>query len=104
MRPLTETLLAAACEMEGDVSPMVREALSRWYGPGSEWARRDSALGAVSCPDWDGGTWCDACRQERCSPWGTTLLREVCCVLWPWAADAIRKRSPPPGGDEEIPW
>lgn len=59
---------------------------------------------AVSCPDWDGGTWCDACRQERCSPWGTTLLREVCCVLWPWAADAIRKRSPPPGGDEEIPW
>ena len=38
MRPLTEELLAAACEMEGDVSPLVREALAKRYGPGSGWA------------------------------------------------------------------
>ena len=95
MRPLTDTLLAAVCELEGDVSPLVREVLAAWYGPGSAWARG----GTGACPDWDeelGGERCDCWWSEDCRPGGTTLLREVCCVLWPWAADEIRRGRPGP--------
>ena len=108
MRPLTEALLAAVCELEGDVSPQVREALAKWYGPGSGWARGDRpgfTAHSEACPDWDeelGGARCDCCWREDCRPGGTTLLREVCCILWPWAADAIRRRAATDDGD--TPW
>lgn len=107
MRPLTETLLAAVCELEGGVAPPVRDALARRYGQGSGWARGEHPAGHDGCPDWDeefGSMWCDCCWRDDCRPGGTTLLREVCCVLWPWAADAIRRRRPTPADEEEIPW
>ena len=107
MRLLTETLLAAVCELEGGVAVPVREALARRYGPGSGWASGEHPAGYDGCPDWDkefGSTWCDCCWRGDCRPGGTTLLREVCCVLWPWAADAIMRRQPPPEDDGEIAW
>lgn len=91
MTPLTEGMLAAVCEMEGCVGGPVREALARWYGPGSAWAWAEEARVSARCPlGEDAPTWCDLCGDPDCAPTGTTLLREVCCVLWPWAADRIR--------------
>ena len=51
MRPLTETLLAAVCELEGGVAPPVQDALARRYGQGSGWARGEHPAGHDGCPD-----------------------------------------------------
>ena len=86
MRPLTDTLLAAVCELEGDVSPLVREVLVSWYGPRRALPRGGDAARPRRAAEL-GGERCDCCWSEDCRPGGTTRLREVCGVLGPWAAD-----------------
>ena len=92
MTPLTEDMIATVCEMEGiDEEALVRRTLALWFGPESAWAWTRRARAGAKCPlDGESEPWCDWCSDPDCTPVGTTLLREVCCVLWPWAADKIR--------------
>lgn len=97
MTPLTEDMLATVCEMEGLGDGPVRRALALWFGPGSAWAWTERPRAGARCPlDGESEPWCDWCCDPDCAPGGTTLLREVCCVLWPWAADKIRHGRPRP--------
>lgn len=93
MTPLTDELLGAVVEMGGDPGSAVRAALRRWYGEGSPWSQEDPVPpGSPPCGELAPAL-CDGCLCRGCRPYGSTLLMEVCAVLWPWAADAILRRE-----------